>query len=191
MERPIFVVFEGLDGSGKSTCARRTADLLGAKYLTTPSESIRKYCDAIVSSYGSCQEAAQLIYLSTVFAASSEAKTCLDEGKSVVLDRYYLSTQVYAEFRGARLDLDDTLGKLLFPADRTVFLDVPLEIRRQRLGMRNCSAADNETLTVIADSELRKAYDRRVNLPVVGKWLRIDASADSPDDIARSVTHKQ
>lgn len=44
------MVFEGLDGSGKSTCAKLTADLLGAEYLTTPSEQVKKYRDAIVKS---------------------------------------------------------------------------------------------------------------------------------------------
>lgn len=41
----------------------------------------------------------------------------------------FLSTQAYAAFRGSQLNLDDT-SDLLEPADLTVFLDTPLEVRR-------------------------------------------------------------
>lgn len=90
-QRPRFIVFEGLDGAGKSSCARRTAELLDAEYLTTPSHKLRKYRNEVVDSFGSCQEAIQFFYFATVLAASAEAKSCLDDGRSVVLDRYFLS----------------------------------------------------------------------------------------------------
>lgn len=172
---PVFVVFEGLDGSGKSTCARRVAERLGARYLTTPSPVVREHRGHIVGSYAGCQEAAQLFYLSTVFAASDEVRCLLEKQVSVVLDRYFLSTQAYAEFRGSRLDID-ALGDLLVPADVTVFLDAPLEVRRRRLAARGSSEADRETLSVSADARLRSAHARRTSLSVVGKWFCIDAT---------------
>lgn len=188
--KPIFIVFEGLDGSGKTTCAKRTAELIEAQYLTTPSEVVRTYRDEIIASFGTCQEAAQLFYLATVFAAADEAKSFLDKGVSVVLDRYFLSTQVYAEFRGTRLELDDKLVSTLLPADMTVFLDTTLEIRRGRLvGRGRSSESDRETLTVSADIALRNGYAQRTRFPVVGKWLCIDVSICSPDGIARRVAH--
>jgi dTMP kinase len=106
---------------------------------------------------------------------------CLLENEvSVVLDRYFLSTQAYAEFRGSRLDVD-ALGDLLVPADVTVFLDVSLEVRRRRLAARGSSTADRETLSTPADTHLRAAHASRANLSVVGRWLSVDAAMETPD----------
>ena len=183
--RPSFVVFEGLDGSGKTTCAQVVAKLLGATYLTTPCPSIRKYRDDLIGRYARCQEACHLFYLSTVFEASREAREILSTGRSVVLDRYFLSTQAYAAFRGSELDLDD-IGSSLLPADLTVYLDAPLEIRRERLAARGKSAADEETLSEVANARLRAEHTKRAGLSVVGRLLtlRADTSADS---VARTV----
>lgn len=41
--RPLFIAFEGLDGSGKTTCARQLATRIGAQYLTTPSPEVREF----------------------------------------------------------------------------------------------------------------------------------------------------
>jgi dTMP kinase len=186
-QRPRFIVFEGLDGAGKTKCSQQTAKLLGAKYLTTPSAELRKYRDAVVDSFGSCQEAIQFFYFATVLAASAEARSCLDDGKSVVLDRYFLSTQVYAECRGSQFPVDEALIKFLLPADVTVYLDVPLEIRRDRVAERGSDAADIEMLTTKADLYLRQAYRRLASLPVVGEWLPIDASEIPIEAIAQRV----
>lgn len=184
--RPVFVVFEGLDGAGKSTCARGVAARLGARYMTTPSPEVREHRNLIVGSYAGCQEAAQLFYLSTVFAASNEVRYLLEDEVSVVLDRYFLSTQAYAEFRGSTLHVD-ALGALLLPADVTVFLDVSLKIRKRRLAARGTSTADRETLSAPADTHLRAAHARRATLSVVGRWLCVDAARETPDALQELV----
>jgi dTMP kinase len=181
--RPVFVVFEGLDGTGKSTCARHAAETLDARYLTTPSPALRAHRDEIIESFGGSQEACQLFYLSTVFAASQEVRALLAAGRSVVLDRYFLSTQAYAAFRGSRLDLDELATGLLAP-DVTVLLHAPLAVRRTRVAKRGESHADRETLRPAADARLHEEHERRVGLAVIGRLLRIDASTASPDDIA-------
>lgn len=176
-KKAVFVVFEGLDGTGKTSCARKTAELLGAHYMTTPSLALRKYRDEIIDSFKGNQEAAQMFYLATVLTASDEAKSRLATGQSVVLDRYFLSTQVYAEFRGSILNIDDSVGKLLLPADWTVYLEAPLTTRQSRSQKRGCSAADSETLTHTANTELLRGYEQRLHLPVTGRCIRMDTSA--------------
>jgi dTMP kinase len=182
----MFVVFEGLDGTGKTTIARSTAALIGATYSTTPSPALRTYRDRIIDTLGPSPEAHQLFYLSTVFAASDEARMLLGQGRSVVIDRYFLSTQAYAAFRGSRLDLDH-LGKLLLPADVTVVLEAPLDVRRSRVTSRGSSAADSETLLQTADMRLREEHVTRFDGPAIGRVLRVDSSSASPEHIARSV----
>lgn len=180
-QRPMFIVFEGLDGSGKSTTAALLAERLDAHLMTTPSPIVRKFRDELVSSLGESQEARQLFYLSTVFSASDEVARRLAEGQSVVLDRYFLSTQAYAAFRGSRLALD-AVQHLLHPADVTVFMDVVLPIRVERLQQRGAGLADLETITPEADLRLREEHELRAHFRVVGCFLR-DHGSGRPNDV--------
>lgn len=179
---PTFIVFEGLDGAGKSTCAARLAERLGARFMTTPSPRVRRHRGELLEGLGASQEARQLFYLATVFAASEEVSELLRRGHSVVLDRYFLSTQAYAAFRGSRLVVDD-VQRLLCPADVTFYVDTPLATRAARLRRRGMSAADLETLTVAADRRLREEHLRRAHLDVVGRLVRIPGDAGSPREV--------
>lgn len=187
--KPVFVVFEGLDGSGKSVCAKRTAEVLGANYLKTPSGPLLDHRESIIASFKGCQEAAQLLYLASVAYASQIIKSHLSAGQSVVLDRYLLSTQAYADFRGSTLCIDGALSEVLLPADLTVYLDSPLTVRRNRIKERSSMVAmdDAETLSESADSLLREGYQRRFGLPVAGRVLVLDSSLLGIDEIAHTV----
>lgn len=181
-QRPIFIVFEGLDGSGKSTCAAQLAERIGAELMTTPSPHVRRYRDDLIESLGSSEEAKQLFYLSTVFAASAEVLTLLQGGMSVVLDRYFLSTQAYATFRGSQLAVDE-VQRLLRPADITFYMDTPLATRVVRLNRRGTSAADLETVSAKADRCLREEHLRRAHLDVVGRFVRVQGNLGSPREV--------
>lgn len=186
---PVFVVFEGLDGSGKSVSAKRTAEMLGARYMATPNETLCNHRAEILESFSGCQEAAQLMYLASVASASQEIRHVQLAGQSVVLDRYLLSTQVYAAFRGSAFSGDEAITKILRPADLTVYLDAPLSVRRERVQRRSAavSAADMETLSERSDLALRKAYLRRFKLPINGKVILLDSSQLTIDEIAQAV----
>lgn len=186
---PAFVVFEGLDGSGKSACAKRTAEVLGAYYLKTPSGPLLDHRESIIASFEGSQEAAQLLYLASVANASRIVKSHLAAGRSVVLDRYLLSTQVYADFRGSTLKIDDALSEVLRPADLTIYLDAPLAVRRRRIRERATvvAASDAETLLDAADSSLCAGYRRRFGLAISGRVLVLDSSQLDIDQIACTV----
>jgi len=186
LREPVFVVFEGLDGSGKTTIARLLAERIEAVLLTTPSPDVRVYRDDLIRGYGGCQEACQLFYLSTVFDVSARARELIRHGQSVVVDRYFLSTQAYAAFRGSGLDIDG-VESLLLPADLTVFLDPPFSVRYDRLAARGATAADRETMAVDSDRALRREHMERAELAVVGYFLRLDAVDAGPDDLTERV----
>lgn len=178
MRTPVLVVFEGLDGTGKSTLAKLTAAELGAELVTTPAPPVRRYRDELIATFDGSQEATQLFYLGTVFAATRTIASSLEAGRDVVCDRYFVSTQAYAAFRGSLLDLDH-LGALLVPADVTVFAHAPLDVRAARLAARGGSAADRETLSPAADVRLRAEHESRLRLSVVGRSVSLDTSTAS------------
>lgn len=183
---PVFVVFEGLDGAGKTTCAQRLAEHMGAEFITTPPTHVREISKQIIENYERCQEARQLFYLSTVFSASDQVKALLSAGQSAVIDRYFLSTQVYAKFRSSNLELDEWHTKLT-PASLTVFLDAPLAVRAERIARRRSDAADAETLREAADRRLRQLYMDRARLAIAGKWLVLDSATLSVTAIVEEI----
>jgi len=186
---PVFIVFEGLDGVGKSICATRTAEALGAYYLKTPSGPLLNHRESIIESFGGCQEAAQLLYLAAVANASQIVKRHLAVGQSIILDRYLLSTLVYADFRGSTLKIDDALSDVLQSADLTIFLDASLAIRQKRICERSTvqSADDAETLSDSGDKLLRDGYRRRFELPAAGRVLVLDTSQLDIDQVVCAV----
>lgn len=186
LRSPAFIVLEGLDGAGKTTCAYKLARMLDAELMTTPTPAVREYRQQILGSYGRSQEAAQLFYMSTVFAASEAVRATLAAGRSVVMDRYFLSTQAYAEFRGSRLALDG-IGDLLMPADLTVYLDVRPEVREQRLLGRGCTAEDRATLCPETHGRLLDLHRQKASLPVVGRWIEMDNSAPEPGPVTERI----
>lgn len=187
--RAVLVVFEGLDGSGKTTAAQVTAGALQARFMTTPPPSVRSFRDSLISSFNGSQEAAQLFYLATVFAAADEIRRSLAGGTSVVVDRYFLSTQAYAAFRGSTLGLD-SLGDLLVPADLTVVLEAPLEVRKARLELRGQTTSDRETTAVEANARLLELHAARFSLSVCGRLIRLDTSKLSPAAVATQVVEE-
>lgn len=192
MKKGIFVVFEGLDGSGKSTCAQRTAQLLGARHMRTPDGDLLEHRERILNSFEGSQEAAHLLYLASVASASAKITKYLDSGESVVLDRYLLSTQVYAEFRGSTLQIEDSVAYVLRSADLTVFLDAPFDVRCARVRSRSQIVAndDAQTLVADADSSLRKGYMRRLESRIVGRALVLDSSSLTTERVTEVVARE-
>jgi len=171
-----FIALEGLDGSGKSTVAAAVAAHLGAALMTTPGELLRGVRPRILQGLTS-PVARQAFYLATVEQASQEVRGLLARGRSVVLDRYLLSTMVYAIQRGAALRWPE-LERRLLPADVTVFLDLPLAVRRARLALRGAGEDDRETLALAFDQGVRTRYLEWSTHPVVGRFVHLELAGD-------------
>ena len=175
--RPIFVVIEGLDGSGKSTLAAELARHLGAEHLTTPMatlpSSARRDAETMCAH---APLARMLFYASTVVAASEHVRRLLAAGRSVVMDRYWLSTLTYHRVMGAPTRLAE-VEAALEPAQWTFFLDVSAEVRRARLHARG-ALADHDRLTLQpgVGEEIAGLYRRfGAEIRVAGRFTPIDA----------------
>ncbi|MGB5997712.1 MAG: dTMP kinase [Marinomonas sp.] len=183
-----FIVIEGLDGTGKSTTAKALAKALGGTALSTPVDKFKDVRPKLEEIYAEESYGRQLFYASTAIASSLQVEKELVDVPAVVLDRYWLSTQVYHSWRtqGAHFQLPEVESMILKP-DLTVYLELSLEERVKRLGGRSDNTEeDRQTTELDANQQLNALYHSYNNSPCVGKWLKVDATF-STEEIVEAV----
>lgn len=179
----MFIVIEGLDGTGKSTTAKTLANALDGKFLTTPLDKFKAVRPELEKIYGDESLARQLFYASTAVCSSNRVVEELAKHGCVVIDRYWLSTQVYHSWRtgGEHFLLPEVESSILKP-DLTVYLNISLEERIKRLGGRSDNTEEDRLTTeAAANTKLNELYFSHSNSSSVGKWLAVDANM--PTDV--------
>ena len=168
------IVFEGIDGVGKTTLSRLVASALGAVWMTTPDVDDRVVRERVDRAWYE-PEARQLYYAGSVVHASGTIRRHLEAGRDVVVDRYWLTTVAYSEIGGSTLDLA-VVEHALVAADATVFVQLPESERLARLSRRGVSA--NDALSLRRSRELVAAYRRLGAHPLAGKTFAVEGSAE-------------
>ncbi len=134
------VAFEGIDGSGKSTQARRAAQRFNALYTFEPGGSelgaqLRTWLLDRRTQMEPPTEAL-LMLADRSHHVATVIEPALARGERVICDRYAASTYAYQGYgRGLDLDLLRSTTELASRgrrADLTILLDVPLDIARSR-----------------------------------------------------------
>ncbi len=191
MAEGIFVAFEGGEGSGKSTQARRVADAhdalltrqpggteIGASIrellLSTDTEGLSVRAEALLMAADRAQHVDELI------------RPTLRSGRHVVCDRYLASSLAY---QGAGRDLgEDAVGALsafavdgLMP-DLILLLDVPVDVGLSRID----SAPDRlESLGAGFHERVRRSFLRQASADP-DRWVVIDAT-QTLDEVTAAV----
>ena len=144
---PLFIVFEGIDGSGKSTQAKMLFEYLQDRdyscvHLVEPTDGAwgKKIREILKSGVApEPEEQLRLFMLDREDDVDSNIKPALDRGHIIVMDRYYYSTAAYQGAGG----LDEHLivrqnRESGFPEpDRVYFIDLPPEQALERITQRN------------------------------------------------------
>jgi dTMP kinase len=177
----VFVTFEGIDRSGKTTQARLLADALGDEALlvrepggTPAAERIRELVkDPAVT----LSPIAETLLFGAARAELVERilKPALDEGKTVISDRYIDSTVAYqGGARGLGIErierLNDWIAGGLWP-DVTFLLDVPPGVARGRGGEDDRFEQEGEELQRAVAAAYEELARRHAD-----RYVRIDAS---------------
>jgi dTMP kinase len=176
----MLLTFEGLDGSGKTTCleALGESDLL-ADAVFTREPTTTWYGEAVRRSLADADAdpLAELFLYTADHAAHLDrtVRPALDRGDVVVSDRYSDSRYAY---QGATLAprFDDALGFVrdihrpwTRPPDATIYLDIDPETGARRSGATN----KFETASYLAD--VRENYERLLAADP-DRFVRVDAT---------------
>ncbi|XP_044752319.1 UMP-CMP kinase 2, mitochondrial-like isoform X2 [Coccinella septempunctata] len=168
------IVFEGLDGSGKSTVGKLFAKKIGTEVMPTPPKALSAFRAEFDGDH--CWHAP--FYYFGNYVAAMEVANIL-KSKPVVMDRFWHSTTSFAlaqmkedfykvmkstELPERGNDIYEWPKDLLKP-DIVIFLDVSEEVRKNRLS-RRFTKTDQENL-LESKQEFRKnvllAYENMAN----------------------------
>ena len=184
----MFIVIEGLDGVGKSTITKALAKELDAVMLATPGDKFTEIRSQLELIYHDNMQARQLFYMSTVVSISEQVRELINKGKNVIVDRYWLSTQVYHQWKSENnhFELTDVEKSILVP-DVTLYLQLPLEQRKKRLFSRKTNTVeDNLTVIETADIELSHLYSQYIGTSIAGHWVSVNTDA-TVDEIIENI----
>ncbi|MBK7879920.1 MAG: dTMP kinase [Saprospiraceae bacterium] len=168
MAKPVFIAFEGIDGSGKSTQAkllREALDKSGQKVLLTAEPTNQTIGSLIRAAFSGRMEADHRT-IAGLFVADRLDHILHSEygmlpmqqnGYHIICDRYYFSSYAY---QGVHMSMDwvikaNALSADLLRPDLNVFIDVSPELAMERI---HASRPDREMYETL--DNLRKVRDQ-------------------------------
>lgn len=188
MPRGIFLVFEGIDASGKSTHARRVARAHDALFTFEPGDTplgvdLRQWLLADLTPMRPETEALLMLADRSHHVASVVAPS-LDAGRDVVSDRFFASTLAYQGY-GRGVDLEDlraatdlAIGDCV--PDLTILIDLDVHRASER---RVRDARDRfETSDLDFHQRVREGYLTMAR-EFADSWLVVDGSG-SEEEVA-------
>jgi len=174
IKKGIFLVIEGLDGSGKTTQATLIAEKLSKNYnVLLTAEPSRGKIGTFIRDRCLYEQArlpteteALLFAADRIEHMQTELKPALEDGKLVICDRYVYSSLAYQGSAGLSLDWIKTINARALQPDFSIFIDVAPEKVIERLQRKKSIMETLETQT-----KVREIYLKYVD---EGELIRID-----------------
>lgn len=204
--RGVFVVFEGIDGSGKSTSVAEIHSRLtklGVRSLilreptekTDASREIRRILRTVSDiDEKTNRDLLDLFLIDRLWDIRTQIEPALHSGNVVLLDRYYLSTAAYQalDMTATRNIMADYFAESsILKPDMLVYLNLPVKEAISRLGnRRDKDVFETESrLTEIAaryTEAVRLFHERFPEIPVVSKEKAM--LAEDYESLARQIS---
>lgn len=188
--KSLFIAFEGIDGSGKSSHVRLLAEhlqTLGLRVHCT-AEPTRRPAGALIRDIFAGRQQADQHVIAALFAADrldhllnteDGILNLLQSGTTVITDRYHLSSYAY---HGAHvdmawvMDLNRVAAELRRP-DITIYLDVKPEVSMERIRSGRQTTELYETLSNL--QAVYQHYEEAMSQLIRHEHIvRIDGSGD-------------
>ncbi len=186
MDKGKLIVFEGVDGSGKSHVSKLVAESLGAQHIESPLDEfqqVRKYVNA-----NTPQKGQLFFYLATNLDLSNYLEKTVQE-KEVVCARYYHSSIVDYSARqdissNALMEQYSISDSDFFQPDLTILLYVNQDEQRNRINKRNRGVNTASDKLCLENDEYRtKITGKYLKIANERSWNVIDTSNMSIDAV--------
>ena len=185
-DKGLFIVLEGIDGSGKTTLARSLKSQLesvrGWKVQLTAEPTKGPVGSLLRQETIDSPRAEAMLFIADRACHTDEMRALVEKGTTVICDRYYASTLAYqsASTSGPVLDyrlLEEMNDAVTMEPDITILLDIDPEVSGGRVDSRGEQKSKFERLEFqrrVRDNYLRIAKERGFSV--------LDASK-SPEDL--------
>jgi dTMP kinase len=190
--RGVFLAFEGIDVSGKSTQARRVAAAHDALFTFEPGDTAlgKELRHWVLDASTPMEPATEALIMLTDRShhVRSVIEPALRSGRSVVSDRFFASTLAYQGYgRGVDLALLRAASELAIGSCRptlTILLDLPLDVVNERRAHNAKDRFEAEDLSF--HERVRAGY---LELAKDDDWFIVDG-AQSESDVARVIEER-
>lgn len=186
-QKGALIVFEGIDGTGKSTQIQHLARCLEASghkvwrsFEPTQNQWGKILRDSMISGRLSLEEELDLFVKDRQDHVENYIKPHLTESTHVLLDRYYFSMMAYQGARGfCPRSIRERNEEFALQPDLVLWLDIPVESALARVGGRG------EANEFEKKDQLQKC--REIFSSIQEDWfVRVDASG-TPDEVSAKV----
>jgi dTMP kinase len=181
-----FIVFEGVDGAGKSTISKHVADSLGASHLESPINEFKKIRKFVEDNL--CEKGKLFYYLASNFELSSYIRTNRLI-KPIVCARYFHSTMIGHASR-QYLNIEEFSKKLPVSSnefeapDLTIFLSLSEDAQRARINARGASENSEKDHKCLDDKLYRDyLFQNYSNVAQRENWLIIDTTLMTVENV--------
>jgi len=156
--KPLFIVFEGIDGSGTTTISKLISKEINSEWDKEPTDSeIGIIIRGILSEHKPINPITLLqLFIADRANHQDKINKFLKSGKSIVLDRYIPSTLAY---QGITFEINDlyNLNKNFIKPDIVFYLDISPEVGMER------KKKQKGTLELYEDIDvLKKVYEKHI-----------------------------
>jgi dTMP kinase len=202
MAKGLFIVLEGIDGSGTTTQAARLVEWLQGQKRRAVSTCeptsgpvgslIRQVLSGRLSHLrGGEHVPFDEVTLALLFAADRSdhmqnvVLPAVEDGRIVVSDRHYLSSVAYQAL-GVEMPWLEDLNSIFRRPDLTVFLEIEPELSLQRKHAHALAAERYEHLEFLA--KVRDNYHRAIGCArAAGEHIAIVDGSPPPDDVEHAI----
>ena len=185
----MFIVIEGIDGTGKSTQAKRLADhftSLGKTVVLSREPTDGPWGTLLRNSASSGrlspEEELQAFLNDRLQHVTEKIAPALAEGHTVILDRYYFSTMAYQGVRGFDPLEIRRKNEVFAPVpDLLLILDLDVDTAIERIGTRGDDTNEFEQRASL--SRCREIFLSLKDEP----FVRVIPTDTSPDEVTRRI----